>query len=669
MEVDFALETLVQYSYTDAPLIPLEALPGLPAALLDVVRPTNLTDGETTRRRLEAALVLRNLIVEGGERAVAGMRSVASQILQVLVLVLEDKQELSELRLYMLETAEPFAPRYKLQLPSSSNPTEERTPEQKLYPLLAKVAQSNDRALLIATYTLLGGLAMNDHNEAVFASVNNRSLSTPSTSTTPFNWCPTTSLLQRAIQLLPLGDFDLLLPILEFLYQNTLIPSNGSIVVARPDLRDILRIVTNRISEGGREETIEYEILTQPGLQNARGRAVRDSLIATYPSLAPSSQERVAQPPPEAKLEGPGLERVLRMPEPQRVKEWMQTVLEAHPGGEITQVNLWKAYQKQFEPFDEQMKNGLVPPMLTASDVIKSSSEAFPHAQPKVIEDEAGKRFVISGIRIRPNEPPLDPAEQRLRDRWRCQWAGCADATQHERGEGLYLHLQQAHVQRDSPSQACQFGPCSHQSTSLQDLLLHLRVHILPSGPTIPSAPNKMVYAADDLDRANTYFEEKTIRSQTVLNEYAAGIGFVATLVLRNCARAVASAAQRYKKSVGNSMPRADVHMSDANGESRGNGASHHGEDYEEEDDFERRRVFGFLSGKGVQQVDEDAMQNDGARELSLTRVQMESAVSAVVPLESDVLALAASSRELGAYLIETLECIVTAKKTVEGIL
>lgn len=328
-EVDYALELFLQYSYTDAASIPLDVLPGLPAALLDIVRPTTARDSETLRRRTEAALVLRNFILEGGQRSVESVRPYVDLMYEVLVQVIEaDSETSTELVLYMLDMAEVYASTCTLLLPPSTNiPLSKQIPAQKLYTLLAHLTQSNDRALIIGAFTLLGGLAMNKNNNPIFSF----RMPIPGTNE-PSPSCPSTILLNRAISLLPLNDADILLPILEFLYQHTLIPSNATRILQSQNMRQVIKSVVSHLREGAREETTEYELnsgnvnTANQGV-NYRGKAMREELIAAYPSLdsqKPKQKEPTPQSsePPEPIMSPEALQAILYMPEPQRAYEW-----------------------------------------------------------------------------------------------------------------------------------------------------------------------------------------------------------------------------------------------------------------------------------------------------------------------------------------------------------
>lgn len=307
-EVDYALELLVQSSYVDAANIPLETLPGLPAALLDIVASSNAKDPETTRRRLEAALTLRNLVLTGGPRCIEQIKGVQELLFETLHKVAAETEPLAELLLYLLDIAEVYASTTGLTSGLHAAGKTVRAPIE-LYTSLAKLAQSNDRALVIGAYTLIGALAMCEQNEKVFT------LSADSSEVMQ----ATLALLQRAVQLIGVNDASLILPVSEFLYQHTAISINAAMMLVRLDLRDTLKLLASRIPEGSREEVWEMEV---SGADARRGAKVRDNLRATYPILGVEEQEAQGGFRPAPRLTPEQLHAIIQMPEPTRTIEW-----------------------------------------------------------------------------------------------------------------------------------------------------------------------------------------------------------------------------------------------------------------------------------------------------------------------------------------------------------
>lgn len=371
----------------------------------------------------------------------------------------------------------------------------------------------------------------------------------------------------------------------------------------------------------------------------------------------------------------------------------MKTVFEADPNGEITQVSLWRAYQKQFESYDALMKSGSIPTMLTASDVIKGTQEAFDTASPKQVEEDGQRRFIISGIKIKPPQPIMMTPAERERDLWRCKWNGCQfarpEAEPFENASQLYEHLENAHLEENpatlssssssSTRQICRFEQCNLSFDTRRQLHFHLRTHIPTRTPLSPSAPPTLAHAADAFDRMKTFFTEQRQIPQTVQGEYAAGIGFVASLVVRNCARATVAAAQRYRRSTGlvavsgsANSNNEGMHLDGGNNSTRG---SKNAALDNEEDDIHRRKMFGFLTGSTTDDTtseDKDQFEsgNNGSEALPhLTADQVKNAVSALCSVEQEIIAVNAANKALTSYLMETLVCIEDAKKAVDGVL
>lgn len=88
----------------------------------------------------------------------------------------------------------------------------------------------------------------------------------------------------------------------------------------------------------------------------------------------------------------------------------MRACFEEDPGGEITQIALWQAYQLPFTPYSNQR------PLLPAKDFITNVSTTFSKAAAQVIQGTQPK-FVIKGIKAR--KVPVDQKGKRF---MRCLW-------------------------------------------------------------------------------------------------------------------------------------------------------------------------------------------------------------------------------------------------------
>lgn len=356
----------------------------------------------------------------------------------------------------------------------------------------------------------------------------------------------------------------------------------------------------------------------------------------------------------------------------------MKTVFEADVNGEITQVSLWKAYQKQFESYDGMIRAGSVPAMMVAADVIKGTQEAFPTASPKQVEDSNGKRFIISGIKIKSS--PSGPSSSALllakeREIWKCKWDGCPTAqspSMLDNAHALYEHLETTHVRSEEGPQRCQFSGCGQIYETPRQMRFHLRTHIPSKTPASPETPATFAHAADALDRMNTFFTQSHHIPQVVNQEYAAGIGFVSSLVVRNCARATSSAALRYRKNApGGASNSMQIDGGSSNGQSTStimNREKNAALD-NEEDSVQRRKMFGFLTGSTTEDNSEEKDKDSGDSDIQLTDEQIKNAVNALASVEIDILAVNSANKALAAYLTETLLCIEDAKKAIDGLL
>lgn len=114
---------------------------------------------------------------------------------------------------------------------------------------------------------------------------------------------------------------------------------------------------------------------------------------------------------------------IVKFPEPLRATTWLRCCYEPYfettttasgqtdvIPGEVTQISLWKAYEKQFEQVWQTAKtrpNPDWPPLLPAVDFIKNVNSAFPNSEAMVVtldaegDQPAKKKFIIKGIQPR----------------------------------------------------------------------------------------------------------------------------------------------------------------------------------------------------------------------------------------------------------------------------
>lgn len=80
--------------------------------------------------------------------------------------------------------------------------------------------------------------------------------------------------------------------------------------------------------------------------------------------------------------------------EPNRAHAWMRCCFKPNKNGSLTQIELWRGYESQFEK-DSQ---------LSAVVFIRNVQSAFPQSTAKVVTIEGEKKFIIQGV-----EPRLEP--------------------------------------------------------------------------------------------------------------------------------------------------------------------------------------------------------------------------------------------------------------------
>ena len=130
---------------------------------------------------------------------------------------------------------------------------------------------------------------------------------------------------------------------------------------------------------------------------------------------------------------------IVKFPEPLRATTWLRCCYEPYfdngglddsektktentdvVPGEVTQISLWKAYEKQFEEVWKNFKtnsNPEWPSLLPAVEFIKNVNSAFPNSEAMVVnlndetnEESTRKKFIIKGIQPRQHVVNIDVA-------------------------------------------------------------------------------------------------------------------------------------------------------------------------------------------------------------------------------------------------------------------
>lgn len=88
--------------------------------------------------------------------------------------------------------------------------------------------------------------------------------------------------------------------------------------------------------------------------------------------------------------------------EPNRAHAWMRCCFKPSKNGSLTQIELWRAYESQFEKASQ----------LSAVVFIRNVQSAFPQSTAKVVTTEGEKKFIIQGIEPRLEAVSVETGKQ-----------------------------------------------------------------------------------------------------------------------------------------------------------------------------------------------------------------------------------------------------------------
>ncbi|WWC69757.1 uncharacterized protein I206_103700 [Kwoniella pini CBS 10737] len=152
-------------------------------------------------------------------------------------------------------------------------------------------------------------------------------------------------------------------------------------------------------------------------------------------------------------------DRLYGMHEPTRSIAWMHETFIYSSTSQLLQVTFWHAYRDFFQ------NPATVDALLSASEVIKNVTVAFPGAMAKVWTDEmGGQKFVIAGMGFRKGSDD--------QERFTCLWNDCSSRHSPTDPSTLLSHIQSAHTA--TPQLRCQWAQCTHTPFTLSHLLTHL---------------------------------------------------------------------------------------------------------------------------------------------------------------------------------------------------
>lgn len=307
----------------------------------------------------EAALIIRNMVMlKENAHFVSVIPSVRDLI--VVVLTLPKHPTIVELQHYALEIAEQLT---KYWILNAQDP---------LYRSLLAQVDSDDRGRIITSLRALARISMN-------LEVTNKLSDVP------------VKTLQSICDWLLVEDEDLRIACLDFLYLFTGFPDNVETLAHEVDLEGIVNQLVRMLQHGA----IAYE----------------ERRSASKPSK--SSQPADGAP----KLSSAIIEQLVALEEPERSSQWLKTCFEEDPVGEITQIQLWSAYNAAFS----EAINGnssVFRALMPAKDFITNVSTTFTGASAQVLTVAGQPKYTIRGIRAR--SVPVDPHTKK--QYMRCCW-------------------------------------------------------------------------------------------------------------------------------------------------------------------------------------------------------------------------------------------------------
>lgn len=347
----------------------------------------------------EAALIIRNMVMLK-ENALFASMIPAIRDLIVIVLNLPKHPTVVELQHYALEIAEQLT---KYWILDSQDP---------VYRSLLAQIDTDDRGRIITSLRALGRISMN-------LEATNKLSDVP------------VKTLQSICDWLLVEDEDLRIACLDFLYLFTGFPDNVELLAHEVNIEGVVGQLVRLLQFGA----IAYE---------ERRSTPKSSKSSTLNDAAP-------------KLSSAIIDHLVTLEEPERSSQWLKTCFEEDPTGEITQIQLWSAYNAAFQ--EAMAANpAAFKALMPAKDFITNVSTTFGGASAQVLTVGGQPKYTIRGIR--PRSVPVDPSTKK--QYMRCCWLasdtpnGQSDLKQMNKGEcgefasgarAMWEHVVGAHLQ------------------------------------------------------------------------------------------------------------------------------------------------------------------------------------------------------------------------------
>ena len=306
----------------------------------------------------EAALILRNMVMLH-ENAYYASTIPAIIDLIVIILNLPDHPMVVELQHYALEIAEQLTRFWYLD------------GQNALYRSLLNQIDTDDRGKIITSLRAVGRIAMNLEATNKLPGVPEKTIKSIC------NW-------------LLVEDEELRNACLDFLYLFTGFVDNVEILVNEVDVE----VLVNQLVR-----------LLQFGAQAFEERRSN-----------PKSSKTSSQADGAPKLSSAIIEQLVSSDEPERSSQWLRTCFEEDSTGEITQIQLWSAYNAAFT--EAMASHPGFKALMPAKDFITNVSTTFGGASAQVIQSNGQPKYTIRGIR--PRLVPVDPSTKK--QYMRCMW-------------------------------------------------------------------------------------------------------------------------------------------------------------------------------------------------------------------------------------------------------
>lgn len=347
----------------------------------------------------EAALIIRNMVMLKENALFASMIPVVRDLI-VIVLNLPKHPTVVELQHYALEIAEQLTKYWVL---DSQDP---------VYQSLLAQLDTDDRGRIITSLRALGRISMN-------LEATNKLSDVP------------VKTLQSICDWLLVEDEDLRIACLDFLYLFTGFPDNVELLAHEVNIEGVVGQLVRLLQFGA----IAYEERR------------------TTPKSTKSSTPNDAAP----KLSSAIIDHLVTLEEPERSSQWLKTCFEEDPAGEITQIQLWSAYNAAFQEAMAANPSAFKA-LMPAKDFITNVSTTFGGASAQVLTVGGQPKYTIRGIR--PRSVPVDPSTKK--QYMRCCWIapstsdGQPDLKQVNKGEcgeftsgarAMWEHIVGVHLQ------------------------------------------------------------------------------------------------------------------------------------------------------------------------------------------------------------------------------